>query len=246
MPSGRGLSGAAPGASVANRVLRGAGVRDLFARGTVPVTHADVPRDEVHVPAPKETILLSESDAVVGIIASGAGYGDPLRREPEAVATDVQQRLVSAGCAEEIYGVVLRDGAVDAEATDACRARLRERRLAEGRPVEGAAGGGTVEGGTVLHPVSDTVEAVEHDGQRSLRCTCCGYRFGDYEHDHKRSALMRELPLTAVTPHNDLCLPEFVLREFCCPGCGTAVAMDVQHRDEPVLDESRFFAPGAN
>jgi acetone carboxylase gamma subunit len=101
-----------------------------------------------------------------------------------------------------------------------------------------------VDGGTVLHPISDTVEAVEHDGQRSLRCTSCGYRFGDYGHDHKRSTLMRELPLTAVTPHNDLCFPEFVLREFCCPGCGTAVAMDVQHRDEPVLDESRFFAPG--
>jgi N-methylhydantoinase B len=244
MPAGRGLSGAAPGAAVANRVLRGAGVRDLFAQGTVPVSHADVPNDEVHVPASKETVLLTESDAVVGIIASGAGYGDPLRRDPDAVARDVAQRLVSTECAEAIYGVVLRDGAADAEATEASRARLREQRMADGRRIEGDAGGGTVRGGTVLHPVSDTVEAVEHDGQRSLRCTQCGYRYGDYGHDHKRSTLMRELPLTAATPHNDLCNPEFVLREFSCPGCGTAVAMDVQHRDEPVLDESRFFAPG--
>ncbi len=32
----------------------------------------------------------------------------------------------------------------------------------------------------------------------------------------------------------------FVLREFCCPGCGTAVAQDVQPRDEPMREESRF------
>ena len=99
-------------------------------------------------------------------------------------------------------------------------------------------GGGTVEGGVVLHPVSDTVEAVELDGERSLRCTECHHRFGPYEHDHKRSAAMRELPLVAISPHNRLCLDRFVAREFSCPGCGTAVAMDVQDRDEPILDES--------
>ena len=241
MPAGRGLSGAAPGASVANRILRGARVRELFAQGRVPVTHQEIPCDEVYVPQSKETTLLSETDAIVGIIASGGGYGDPLRREPETVAQDVALRLVSEECARTIYGVVLRHGAVDAQATEATRDAARERRRTEGRHVEGDAGGGTVDGGTVLHPVSDTVEAVEHDGARSLRCTCCHYRFGDYGHDHKRSALMRELPLTDATPHNDLCVPEYVLREFCCPGCGTALAMDVQHRDEPVLDESRFF-----
>jgi acetone carboxylase gamma subunit len=101
-----------------------------------------------------------------------------------------------------------------------------------------------VEGGRVLHPVSDTVEAVELDGRRSLRCSVCSYRFGDYEHDHKRSALMRELPLTAISPHNRLCLPEFVLREFYCPGCATALAADVQRTYEPVLDESRLLRPG--
>jgi acetone carboxylase gamma subunit len=98
----------------------------------------------------------------------------------------------------------------------------------------------------VLHPVSDTVEAVEADGQRSLRCSLCHYRFGDYEQDHKRAALVRELPLTAVSPHNRLCLPEYVLREFYCPGCATLLAADVQHRDEPILDESQLAAPGAD
>jgi hypothetical protein len=107
-------------------------------------------------------------------------------------------------------------------------------------------GGGVLEGGTVLHPVSHTVEAVELDGQRSLRCTLCHYRFGPYDHDHKRSALMRELPLTAISPRNGRCLERFVAREYSCPGCGTAVAMDIQEQDEPFIEESRFYGePGA-
>jgi acetone carboxylase gamma subunit len=88
--------------------------------------------------------------------------------------------------------------------------------------------------------VADTVEAVEHDGgQRSLRCTVCRRRLCAQTEDHKRVALMRELPLSAAGPHNDLCSDEYVLREFSCPGCATAFAVDVQHRDEAILDESR-------
>jgi acetone carboxylase gamma subunit len=92
----------------------------------------------------------------------------------------------------------------------------------------------------VLHPVSDSVEAVEHDGERSLRCSVCNYRYGGYEHDHKRSALMRERPLTDISQHNWLCLDDFVLREFYCPGCATALAADVQLRDDPIMDETKL------
>lgn len=102
-----------------------------------------------------------------------------------------------------------------------------------------------MEGGTPLHPVSDTVEAVDCDGRRSLRCTVCQYRLGDYEDDPKRSASMRELPISDVSPVNVFCHPDYVLREFSCPGCGTAIAADVQHRDDPILDECRFFAPAS-
>ena len=72
----------------------------------------------------------------------------------------------------------------------------------------------------MLHPVSDSVEAVERDGERSLRCRLCHYRYGGYEHDHKRSALMRERALDRHQPaQRRLCLEDFVLREFYCPGC---------------------------
>jgi N-methylhydantoinase B len=245
LPAGRGLSGAAPGAASRNQVLRGSNIAELFAAGTVPCSPEEIGAREIFVPAAKSFESLDEGDVLIGIISSGAGYGDPLRREPQSVARDVGEGLVSQEAAGSIYGVVLSGGEVDEGGTLAARERLRAERLQHARPVEGDAGGGKVEGGVVLHPVSDSVEAVEHDGQRSLRCSLCHYRFGPYDHDHKRSALMRERRLIEINRHNHLCLDDFVVREFYCPGCATALAGDVQLRDDPIIDESRLSAaPG--
>jgi N-methylhydantoinase B len=52
---------------------------------------------------------------------SGAGFGDPRARDPARVLTDVRDGKVSHEGARTLYGVVIRDGAVDADAT----ARLR-------------------------------------------------------------------------------------------------------------------------
>ncbi|MBM3485824.1 MAG: hydantoinase B/oxoprolinase family protein [Alphaproteobacteria bacterium] len=54
----------------------------------------------------------------------GGGYGDPRQRAPEAVLRDVADGYVSRAAAEALYGVVVTaDGALDAAATAARRAR---------------------------------------------------------------------------------------------------------------------------
>jgi N-methylhydantoinase B len=61
----------------------------------------------------------------------GGGWGDPLDRDPRAVATDVLHGKVSRRAAEGDYGVVLTgddDPGVDEEATRALRDRLRSER----------------------------------------------------------------------------------------------------------------------
>jgi N-methylhydantoinase B len=242
VPAGRGLSGASPGAAARNVILRGSNLAELFAAGRVPLSADEVSARETDVIAAKSFSMIDEGDLLVGVLSSGAGYGDPMRREPAAVARDVGEGLVSRACALSVYGTVVGDGGeLDEDATVGARERVRAARLEHGRHVEGDAGGGTLEDATVLHPVSDTVEAVIQEGERSLRCGLCHYRYGPYEHDHKRSALMRERPLTDVSPHNLGCLEEFVLREFYCPGCGTALAADVQLREDPIMDESRLL-----
>jgi N-methylhydantoinase B len=62
--------------------------------------------------------------------AGGGGYGDPLERNPERVAADVEEGYVSEQAARQLYGVVLRpDGSVDATASERARRRLRELRF---------------------------------------------------------------------------------------------------------------------
>jgi acetone carboxylase gamma subunit len=96
-----------------------------------------------------------------------------------------------------------------------------------------------------LHPVCDTVEAVELDGRRLLRCTVCHHDLGGYSVNPKRAAAMRELALAAVNPHNGMCLEDYVIREYYCPGCASTLAADVVHRDEPMLDEVSLLAKDA-
>jgi N-methylhydantoinase B len=245
VPAGRGLSGGLPGAAARNFVLRGSNLDELFAAGRIPLSADEVGSREVDVVAAKSFTTLDEGDLLIGVLASGAGFGDPLRREPQRVVRDVHEGLVTEPRAWSVYGVVLAAGELDEAGTLATREQFRAERLALGNPLEGDAGSGTLAGGRVLHPVSDSVEAVEHNGERSLRCSVCHYRYGGYEHDHKRSALMRERPLTDVSQHNWLCLDEFVVREFYCPGCATSLAADVQLRDDPIMDETKLsYAQG--
>jgi N-methylhydantoinase B len=55
---------------------------------------------------------------------AGAGFGDPLRRDAARVLDDVADGKVGAEAARRLYGVVLRDAAVDAAATASLRAEL--------------------------------------------------------------------------------------------------------------------------
>lgn len=62
--------------------------------------------------------------------AGGGGWGDPLQRDPAAVALDVKNDKVSAAAAREQYGVVLNAStlAVDLAATESLRRQLRQAR----------------------------------------------------------------------------------------------------------------------
>ena len=75
----------------------------------------------------QENIAVAAGDELDFITWGGAGWGDPLERDPALVAKEVLQGLVTVEGARN-YGVVLSDGAVDAAATEALRGDLRSKR----------------------------------------------------------------------------------------------------------------------
>lgn len=71
-----------------------------------------------------EEITVAEGDQLHFITWGGGGWGNPLDRDPEAVALEIRQGLVSVDGARE-YGVVIAsDGTVDQSATDSLRADM--------------------------------------------------------------------------------------------------------------------------
>src|SRR5581483_4614325 len=78
-----------------------------------------------------DILKLNPGDVVRITAPGGAGYGDPLDRDPELVKTDVENGFVDVKEAEEVYGVKFHQGRVDPAATRALRDGLRNRRSSE-------------------------------------------------------------------------------------------------------------------
>lgn len=82
--------------------------------------------EEIDLPSKVRDVPVFEDDRLVFETAGAGGVGDPLERDPEAVAKDVRWSLVGRETAESEYGVVLdQDGSVDASATESRREELR-------------------------------------------------------------------------------------------------------------------------
>ncbi|MBS1676536.1 MAG: hydantoinase B/oxoprolinase family protein [Actinobacteria bacterium] len=80
---------------------------------------------------------MREGDLYLSPMRGGAGIGDPLERDPAAVAGDVAEGYLIPRLAGSVYGVVLdADGALDAAATEARRAEIRREREEKSVPFE--------------------------------------------------------------------------------------------------------------
>lgn len=82
------------------------------------------------VPGKVSGFPLRQEDVVREESAGGGGYGDPLERDPDLVATDVRLGYFTADQADRRYGVVLNaDGSVDELATGRRRQELGDERI---------------------------------------------------------------------------------------------------------------------
>ena len=82
------------------------------------------------IPGKVGDFQLRADDLVRMETSGGGGYGDPLKRDPERVRTDIEASYVSREQGERRYGVVLADDdTVDQAATEAKRETLRSGRI---------------------------------------------------------------------------------------------------------------------
>jgi N-methylhydantoinase B len=103
----------------------------LYGGGPPALAHAEIRRsqgDHETIPS-KGVFTLSVGDRVRCWAAGGAGFGDPLARDPELVRLDLIDGKITREAADREYGVVLTEAAgIDAVATQRRRAELRDAR----------------------------------------------------------------------------------------------------------------------
>ncbi|MGD9528920.1 MAG: hydantoinase B/oxoprolinase family protein [Pseudonocardia sp.] len=79
--------------------------------------------------------VMADQVITLGISTGGAGYGDPIDRDPVAVEKDVADGLISDWAAAQVYAVRFHPetGRVDLTATEALRSEVHEERKARGK-----------------------------------------------------------------------------------------------------------------
>lgn len=239
-PESPGLFGGAPSSVQVRQVFRTAGLVERFATGGIPDGPADIAAQRIDTLPAKHRTMLQPGDALLTVCAGGAGYGDPLEREPAQVAEDTAADCISRRIAAEIYGVALAtsDGStsVDEVATAELRASIRAQRLAQSKPVSAIVRAVGDKLAPVHALIGEALKLVSLGGQRWLTCRRCDQPMSEADRDPKHGALWREVPMEAYSDWNRFgAQSEVCVREFCCPSCAHLIGVQVALKGDPIL-----------
>lgn len=138
VPQAPGLSGGYPANTQYDVLVRNSDIWKVLRAGRIPGSLEEVGGKVEVMPNHCETDL-GAHDIYFTHWQGGGGYGDPLRREPEAVEEEVRRNRVAIDAAYRLYGVVLSaEGHMDEVATAATRQEIRQMRLASAKEATGA------------------------------------------------------------------------------------------------------------
>lgn len=216
-------------------------VLEQLAAGTVPGPGTLAVGEERELEPKAFGVEQGARDVFLLSWCGAGGYGDPLNREADVVARDVVAGAVSTESARAHYGVVIEDGELQVDATEALRAELRDRRRGWDGPkephrLEPAEG-------RVLRPLGPELQLRDADGARVIACDCGTVLAGAAE-NWKAGALVHEDPITAgnllIPDPSRLTDDHVVMRQFACPGCVRLLDVDLSRSDDPPLWDIRI------
>ncbi|MBV8535268.1 MAG: hydantoinase B/oxoprolinase family protein [Alphaproteobacteria bacterium] len=223
-PNTAGLGGGWPGATVRQTMGWGA------IKNGKPKAKA---KFEAFGPKPG-LMTMTNRDVFAVSWQGGGGWGDPLERDPDAVARDVAAGAVSADAARKIYGVALKGTGVDTKATDKQRQKMRQQRI--GKFAKSPA---KFTQAAPFAALSDSLFLVR--GKRGTHVvTKAGYILATGHTRWRRGAIAATLT-KAPAQHRITLHERLAMTAYYCPASGTLLAVDVHERstkppDDIVLD----------
>jgi N-methylhydantoinase B len=224
-----GLAGGHPGNSGLDVVARQSRITEILASGRMPSSLEEV-SDSLEPGQNYASSYLAPGEVFAMTWQGGGGYGDPLTRDPEAVARDVREEKITEAAAKSVYGVVLGDGSVDTAATRTERSRLRNARRDRSR-ITGETRGKVDLASTKR--IDDNLVEVGSD----VACGHCGEVLGDTADGPLALAVYDGAPTDAgpqiIATAADYVDAPVVFRQYCCPSCWTALSSAVVPADHP-------------
>src|SRR5215475_6278662 len=131
IPTAPGLAGGYPATTNCYRFTRNSDILARHARRQMINDVAEVEGQEELLQLRQIDIYQGPSDVYEVAFAAGAGYGDPLERDPEAVRKDVYLEDISPRAAREIFFVVLAGEGESLRVDTTATAELRQTALVE-------------------------------------------------------------------------------------------------------------------
>jgi N-methylhydantoinase B len=231
-PLAQGIFGGYPGCNTASIQFRGGNA-------------AELPYDLASTAADRQDYIgmgvtdINADDILYIRYDGGGGYGDPLEREPELVLRDVLLGLVTPGPAREVYGVVsdLARGEIDHAATAAQRLALRAERLGGRKPPARATSRKDIP--RTGRRINEYLQIAGTNDAPFVQCTWCGERLCAADAAWKDHAVVRKSSPAKAGPFR-ADSSRFFLLEFFCPGCATALDVDVTFQDDPPLHDKIY------
>lgn len=217
-------------------------IRDWIAAGRMPGTPEELremaPEGGLAPPKVFDNRLI-ESDVFEVVPSPGAGYGDPMLRDPARVVEDLREGKLTVEHALSIYGVSLDEqGELAADHEEVRRARLSERLAAAEPPRERREGVLASRDGLALATVAFGAGA---GGEPALGCALCEQELAEHSGNYRLGAAWLTVPMVDLGTHFIDPLEqvghELVWRSYLCPACGVALDGEVcRPQDEAVWD----------
>jgi N-methylhydantoinase B len=239
IPTAPGLAGGYPANTNYYLFKRNTDILQRFARRRMPADIAEVQGQEELLQLRQIDIYQGPHDVYEVAFAAGAGYGDPLERDPEAVRKDVYLEDISSRAARETFCVALTGRDEDLRVDTSATVELRHRALIErlGREPRPYAGPRL----TVVRQVTEYLDLVDRGGARWLACHRCGQPFGPAHENYKLHCHLNTRRIQAANPligEPERFIDDAVeFRQFYCSACGGLVENEVSRAADPILHD---------
>ena len=236
IPTAPGLFGGYPACTNAYDFRRNTDILQRFRERRMPDDIGEVSGQEELLQLRQIDIRQGPADIYEVAFAAGAGYGDPIERDPEAVRRDVENGDISHAAARDVFRVALvgddDSPVIDGAGTAALRRQALVERLGREPRIH-----------AVRHPmvrrVTETLDLVSAGGRTHLACSRCGWLLCRVGENYKAHALRIDRPIQAANPligdPRRFIDADVQFRQFYCPECGGLLENEVCRAHDPLL-----------